>query len=146
MFVNVWLGIPAGDHNELNNRRGTEDNVGPAQQFVNGQLDPAVVQNLYAVRTAGPNSFHLWSVILSEADGTIVEQVNAFRSEFPSTQVLGAWLPSGEQLSDENGNVRYEISDTLSQYMPTDPDGTPNPTVRDVNLPAGWAPRDFTVI
>lgn len=158
-YVNVWLGIPEADHNELNNRRGTEDNLGPAKQFVNGQLDPAVVQNLYARRTSGPNTWVLWSVILDSRDGPFTQQVNAFRQEFPGVQVLGMWKPDGLQFGvtrqyDEQGNEvlvgtpQYESSNTLSQYMPDDYDQdgnpVPNPTVRDVNLPAGWAPRDFS--
>lgn len=135
-YVNVWLGIPEDDHNELNNRRGTEDNVGPAAAFVDGQLDPDVVQPMYAVRTSGPQSWHLWSVILDERDGAINAQVNAFRQEFPGTQMLGAWLPDGSQLLDDQGQVMYDIPDTLDQYMP---DGI----ITDVNLPFGWQPREF---
>jgi hypothetical protein len=52
--------------------------------------------------------------------------------------VLGCWLPDGSQLLDENDEVRYVISDRLSNYMPEE-----DPTVRDINLPAGWAPREF---
>lgn len=154
-YVNVWLGIPEADHNELNNRRGTDENVGPAAQFVNGQLDPAVVQNLYGRRVSGPNTWVLWSVILDSRDGPFTTQVNEFRQEFPGVQVLGMWKPNGLQFGvtlDAEGNPQgtpqYEISNTLSEYMPDDYDQdgnpVPNPTVRDVNLPAGWAPRDFS--
>jgi hypothetical protein len=142
-YVNVWIGIPTADHNELNNRRGTEDNVGPAKQFVDGQLDPAVVQNLYVTDDQAGTIRHLWSVILYSTDGPFNAQINDFRQEFPGAQVLGCWLPDGSQLLDENDEVRYVISDRLSNYMPDDPEGTPNPTVRDINLPAGWAPREF---
>jgi hypothetical protein len=195
MFVNAWLGIPEADHNELNNRRGTEDNVGPAAQFVDGQIDPDVVQNLYKVRTVGPNSWHLWSVILNDEDGPINQQINAFRTEFASAQVLGVWKPDGAMLGcqlvvtqvpnpeyvgepfeipnpaydpdpesptfdpretirnpawvpefinevSQTGTPDYEPSDTLSQYMP-DGELGPDPTLRDVNHVAGWAPRIF---
>jgi hypothetical protein len=101
MWVNAWLGIPAADHNELNNRRGTDNNVGPAKQFVDGQLDPDVVQPMYKVRTVGPNSWHLWSVVLNDEDGPINQQINAFRQEFASTQVLGVWKPDGAMLGCE---------------------------------------------
>lgn len=158
-YVNVWLGIPEDDHNELNNRRGTDDNVGPARQFVSGQLDPAVVQNMYARRTSGPNTWVLWSVVLDSRDGPFNQQVNAFRQEFPGVQVLGMWKPDGLQFGvtlDEEGNPQgspqYEIPNNLDQYMPDDIEVddqgnvivTPNPTLRDVNLPAGWKARDFS--
>ena len=151
MFVNVWIGIPETDHNELNNRRGTENNIGPAKQFVNGQLDPAVVQNLYKTRQQGQTIFHLWSVILSEADGPYNLQIAAFRQEFPGARVEGAWLPDGSQLLDELGDIRYPLNlANLLDYMPDVWNGDDPPTfspatvVTDVNLPAGWAPRDFT--
>ena len=101
MIVNVWLGIPEDDHNELNNRRGTENNIGPAKAFVDGQLDPEVVQRLYKTRTQGANTLHLWSVILDDADSPLDQQINAFRQEFPGARVEGVWKPDGFQLGTE---------------------------------------------
>jgi hypothetical protein len=147
MFVNVWLGIPEADHNELNNDRGQEQSAlsDIARRFSRSQLDPDVVQNLYKTRTQGPNTFHLWSIILNDEDGLIPLQINSFRQEYPQARVEGAWLPDGSQLLDDQGVIAYDIDlAAIAAYMPDDPDGTPNPTIRDVNLPYGWAPRDFS--
>lgn len=67
-----------------------------------------------------------------------------FKSENPGqTDVLGAWhYETGEQVND-NGVPLYPIPGRLSNFMPNDPDGTPNTTLRDVNLYFGQAPRIF---
>ena len=65
--------------------------------------------------------------------------------------VMGAWrVDDGRQVGatyDENGVITsdgpYPPHAQLFQFMPDDPDGTPNPTVRDVNILYGQAPRDF---
>ena len=137
MFVNAWLGIPEADHNELNNRRGTENNVGPAAQFVDGQLDPDVVQNLYKVRTVGPNSWHLWSVVLNDEDGPINQQINAFRAEFASTQVLGVWKPDGAMLG-----CQLVVTQSLNPAYVGEPETLPNPGYQpDQELP-DYDPRE----
>ncbi len=148
-FVNVWIAIPEADHNALNNMRGREESQASdlVMNFVNGQIDPAVVQNLYAQRKQGLNTFHLWSIILVEADGKYNRQINDFRQAYPGAHVLGCWNPDGSQLLNEVGAVAYEQPDFISAFMPDDLNEddilVPNPTVRDINLLQGQAPREF---
>lgn len=151
-FVNVWIAFRATDHNEMNNLRGQEQSGASdlVMNFINGQLDPAVVQNLYAKRRQGPNTWHLWSIVLSDADGPYNHQINDFRQAYPGCQVLGCWHPDGLQLRDENGAIQYEQPDFLLKFMPDvwngdePPTYSPAVTVTDINLPAGWQPREFS--
>jgi hypothetical protein len=153
-YANVWIAIPEDDHNELNNRRGTEDNVGPARQFVDGQLDPQQVQSMYLAHQQGQTVRHLWNIVLNDREGPFNEQINAFRQEFPGAQVLGCWNPNGTQYGTTlvqnvvsvdpyiieetvTGTPAYEISDQLINYMP-------NGVLEDVVVVAGWKPRRFT--
>lgn len=138
--VNVWFGIPEDDHNELNNRRGTADNVGPAKSIVDGQFDPEVVQNLFSTRTQGQTTFHLWCVLLDERNGPIQDQVDAFRQEFPGCRVEGAWVGSGapygmEVVYTEVDNPNYDPRETLGEDQDADPPipGVQNPDY-DPNL------------
>ena len=151
-FVNVWIAFREADHNGLNNMRGAEQAgiTKVVRDFVNNQLDPAVVQNLYKTRTQGPNVWHLWSIILNSEDGPFNQQINDFRQQYPGCQVLGCWNPDGTELTDENGVVMYTQPDFLLAFMPDVWNGDDPPTfspatqVTDINLPAGWAPRVFT--
>ncbi len=46
-------------------------------------------------------------------------------------------------LTGYTGTPLYPVAGNLSDFMPDDPDGTPNTTLRDVNLYAGQSPRSF---
>ena len=52
-----------------------------------------------------------------------------------------AYVPEFLTEISQTGVPLYPIPGRLSSFMPDDPDGTPNPTIRDVNLFAGQAPR-----
>ena len=158
-FVNVWIAFREADHNELNNLRGADQSgtVKVVRDFVNGQLDPAVVQNLYKTRAQGPNVWHLWSIILNSEDGPFNQQINDFRQQYPGCQVLGCWNPDGTEYGterDPDGNIiglpAYDQPTFLLDFMPDVWNGDDPPTfspatqVTDINLPAGWSPRVFS--
>jgi hypothetical protein len=139
-YVNIWLAIPEDDHNELNNRRGTEDNVGPARDFVDGQLDPEVVQNLYVTHQQGQTVRHLWSVILRE--DSIPNSVNEFRQEFPGAQVLGCWKPDGAMLGCERVLTEVPNPEYLGEpkYIPNPGYDPETDTREEIKNPA-WVPE-----
>lgn len=198
MNLNLWIALPESVHNELNQGREDENsNLSDiANRFARGQLDPDTVHNLYKQRTQGPNTWHLWSIILTAEDhNDVVSQVTSFRQEYPGAQVMGlwdeegimygctavytevpnpeytgepfeipnpayqpdpdlpdydprenirnpAWVPETITVKSQAGDPQY-IPGNMSFYMPDDPDGTPNSTVRDINLPMGWQTRVF---
>lgn len=112
--------------------------------------DIQVQPGLWKTRTQGPRSWQLYSLLYEVDTRQQFEQaVERFKSENPGqTDVLGAWhMEDGRQVGielDGSGVPLYPIPGRLSDFMPDDPDGTPNPTVRDVNIYYGQAPRDFS--
>ena len=111
--------------------------------------DIEVIPGLFKTRVQGPRSWVLYSLIYSVDTRQQFEQaVERFKSENPGqTDVLGAWhMEDGRQVGiedDGSGVPLYPIPGRLADFMPDDPDGTPNPTLRDVNLYYGQAPRTF---
>ena len=112
--------------------------------------DIQVQPGLWKTRTQGPRSWQLYSLTYDVSTRQEFEQqIERFKSENPGqTDVLGAWhMEDGRQVGielDGSGVPLYPIPGRLSDFMPDDPDGTPNPTLRDVNLYYGQAPRDFS--
>jgi hypothetical protein len=111
--------------------------------------DINVIPGLFKRRAQGPRSWQLYSLLYEVDTRQQFEQaIERFKSENPgTTDVLGAWhFEDGRQAGielDGSGVPLYPIPGRLSDFMPDDPDGTPNPTVRDVNLYYGQAHRDF---
>ena len=101
MKVNVWMAIPEDDRNGLNQNRDDGTGGPVVQDFLNGQLDPVVVEGLYLTRTAGQTTQYLWSFILDDANGQINQQINDFRQVYPGCQVLGCWKSDGAMLGCE---------------------------------------------
>ena len=150
MIINAWVEVrndfafpavdPADDTELQAKNRETLARCG----------DIAVIPNLYDSRTQGPNSWQLYSLLYDVATRQEFEQaVERFKSENPGqTDVLGAWhFEDGRQVGielDGSGVPLYPVPGKLGDFMPNNPDGTPNATVRDVNLYAGQAPRDFS--
>lgn len=113
-----------------------------------GDID--VIPGLFKGRTQGPRSWQLYSLLYEIPTRQAFEQaVERFKSENAGkTDVLGAWhAEDGRQVGielDGSGVPLYPIPGRLSDFMPNNPDGTPNSTLRDVNLYYGQAPRDFS--
>ena len=111
--------------------------------------DIQVQPGLWKTRTQGPRSWQLYSLIYDVATRQEFEQaVELFKSENPGqTDVLGAWhMEDGRQVGielDASGVPLYPTPGRLADFMPDDPDGTPNPTLRDNNLYFGQHPRQF---
>lgn len=112
--------------------------------------DIEVIPTLFKQRTQGPRSWQLYSLIYNVPTRQAFEQdVERFKSENAGqTDVLGAWhMEDGRQVGielDGSGVPLYPIPGKLSNFMPDNPDGTPNPTARDVNIYYGQALRDFS--
>ena len=150
MIINAWLEVrddfafpaddPADDTELQAKNRVTLSKCGDIQ----------VQPNLYAKRTQGPRSWQLYTLLYDVPTRQAFEQaIERFKSENPGqTDVLAAWhFEDGRQVGielDGSGVPLYPIPGKLSDFMPDDPDGTPNPTLRDVNLYAGQALRDFS--
>jgi hypothetical protein len=150
MIINAWVEIrddfafpaddPADDTELQAKNRETLARCG----------DIAVIPNLYNFRVQGPRSWELYSLLYDVATRQEFEQaVELFKSENPGqTDVLGAWhFEDGRQVGielDGSGVPLYPIPGKLADFMPDEPDGTPNPTRRDVNIYAGQALRDFS--
>ena len=146
MIINAWVEIrddfafpaadPADDTELQAKNRETLARCGDVQ----------VIPNLYKTRTQGPRSWQVYSLLYDVATRQEFEQaIERFKSENPGqTDVLGAWdFHTGEQVND-NGVPLYPIPGKLNNFMPDDPDGTPNSTLRDVNTYFGQAFRDFS--
>ena len=122
------------------------DNVETLSKCGDIQVQPG----LWKGRTQGPRSWQLYSLQYDVPSEREFERaVERFKSENPGqTDVLGAWhTEDGRQVGielDGSGVPLYPIPGRLADFMPDDPDGTPNPTLRDVNLYYGQAPRDFS--
>jgi hypothetical protein len=140
MIINAWLEV----RDDFDFER--EDNVETLERCG----DIAVIPNLYDFRVQGPRSWQLYSLLYDVATRQEFEQeVERFKSENPGqTDVLGAWhFEDGRQVGielDGSGVPLYPVPGKLSDFMPDNPDGTPNATVRDVNIYYGQAPRDFS--
>ena len=149
MIINVWIEIrdnftwPA-DEPENDNELQAKNRTTLALA-----ADIGVVPLLYKVRTQGPRSYALYSLLYDNVTQQSLEQaVEMFQSENPGdTNVMGAWhWEDGRQFGiqeDGSGVPLYPIPGSLSAFMPDDPDGTPNSTLRDVNIFAGQALRQF---
>lgn len=108
--------------------------------------DIAVIPNLYKTRTQGPRSWQLYSLLYDvEQQRDFEIAIELFKSENPGdTDVLGAWhWVTGEQVKD-NDVPLYPIPGSLNSYMPDDPGGPPNSTLRDINLYFGQSERNFS--
>jgi hypothetical protein len=143
-LFNAWLEIrdtfafpasdPADDTELQAKNRETLDKCG----------DIAVIPNLFKTRTQGPSSWQLYSLLYDLPTRQAFEQaVERFKSENPGdTDVKGAWhMEDGRQVGielDGSGVPLYPIPGNLADFMP---DG--DPTLRDVNLYYGQAPRSF---
>jgi hypothetical protein len=140
MIINAWLEV----RDDFDFER--EDNVETLERCG----DIAVIPNLYDFRVQGPRSWQLYSLLYDVATRQEFEQaVERFKSENPGqTDVLGAWhFEDGRQVGielDGSGVPLYPVPGKLSDFMPDNPDGTPNATVRDVNIYYGQAPREFS--
>ena len=140
MLINAWLEI----RDDFDFER--PDNV----ETLSKCGDIEVIPGLYAQRTQGPRSWQLYSLIYDVATRQEFEQaVERFKSENPGlTDVLGAWhMEDGRQVGielDGSGVPLYPIPGKLSDFMPDDPEGNPDPTLRDVNIYYGQALRDFS--
>ena len=199
MKVNVWIEIRDTFAYPAENPEDDTELQAKNRETLALAADIGVVPLLYKVRTQGPRSYVLYSLLYDNVTQQSLEQaVERFASENPGdTAVMGAWnweygnqfgtdpviteVPNpeyvGEPLEipnpdyqpdpdlpdyDPRENLRnplwvpeflteitqtgvplYPIPGALSAHMPDDPDGTPNSTLRDVNLFAGQAPRIF---
>jgi hypothetical protein len=112
--------------------------------------DIQVQPGLWKTRVQGPRSWQVYSLLYEvDARQQFEQAIERFKSENPGqTDVLGAWhVEDGRQVgieTDGSGVPLYPIPGRFADFMPDDPDGTPNPTLRDVNLYYGQAPRQFT--
>lgn len=153
MNLNLWIALPEDVHNELNQGREDENNnlSDIANRFARGQLDPGTVLNLYKQRRQGPNTWHLWSIILTAEDhNDVVSQVNSFRQEYPGAQVMGLWKPDGamygcelvltEVPNPDYVGEPYMIPNPAYQPDPEQPDYDPRAEIRN---PA-WVPETIT--
>lgn len=150
MIINAWVEIrddfafPANDPDDDTELQAKN------RETLRKCGDIAVIPNLYKKRQQGPRTWQLYSLLYDVATRQEFEQaVERFKSENPGlTDVLGAWhFEDGRQVGielDGSGIPLYPIPGKLSSFMPDDPDGTPNATVRDVNIYAGQAFRDFS--
>lgn len=145
MVINAWVEIrddfdfpaddPADDTELQAKNRQTLARCG----------DIAVIPGLFKTRTQGPRSWQLYSLLYDvETIQEFEQAIELFKSENPGkTDVLGAWyFETGLQVRDDNVPL-YPIPGRLSNFMPDDPDGTPNNTLRDVNTYFGQAFREF---
>lgn len=149
MLINAWVEIR--DNFEFPAENPEDDNELQAKnrETLARCGDIAVIPNLFKRRTQGPRSWQVYSLLYDVATRQEFEQaIERFKSENPGdTDVLGAWdFFTGEQIND-NGVPLYPIPGRVSDFMPDDYDDdgnpVPNPTVRDVNLYFGQAPRVF---
>ena len=149
MIVNVWMEIrdtfayPAADPADDTQLQAKN------RETLALAADIAVVPLLFKKRIQGPRSFDLYSLLYVDVTQQSLEQkVERFASENPGdTAVMGAWhWEDGRQFGiqeDGSGVPLYPIPGALSAHMPNNGDGTPNNTLRDVNLFMGQASRLF---
>lgn len=139
MIINAWLEV----RDDFDFER--EDNVETLAKC--GDIN--VIPGLFKGRTQGPRSWQLYSLLYDVATRQEFEQaVERFKSENPGqTDVLGAWhFEDGRQVGielDGSGVPLYPVPGKAANFMPDEPDGTPNATVRDVNIYYGQSPRVF---
>jgi len=146
VIINAWLEIKDTFTWPAENSEDDTELQAKNRQTLERCGDIQVIPGLYKTRTLGPRSWQLYSLLYDVQSIPEFEQaIELFKSENPGdTDVLGAWhWETGNQVTDDNVPL-YPIPGGLSNFMPDDPDGTPNNTQRDINLYFGQTPRDFS--
>lgn len=165
MKINVWLALRDDAQAAIRERlTWDEESQGPYTGPVPDRVarvfekmgDRATVQRLFKTPTIANRQWTIWSILFDE-NKNVMQRVKAeldhLEASYPNRiQIVGAWhYDTGRQVGadyDDSGNrislPLYPVPGLLSNFMPDDPDGSPNAALRDVNLYYGQAPRDFS--
>ena len=149
MIINAWVEVRNDFAFPADNPEDDTELQAKNRETLSRCGDIDVIPGLFKKPTQGPRSWQLYSLLYDVATRREFEQaVERFKSENPgTTDVLGAWhFEDGRQVGielDGSGVPLYPIPGRLSDFMPDDPDGTPNSTLRDVNVYYGQSPRQF---
>ena len=149
MIINAWIEIRDTFTFPAENPEDDTELQAKNRETLSRCGDLTVIPTLFKGRTQGPRTWTLYSLLYDVQTWQEFEQsIERFKSENAGeTDVLAAWhFEDGRQVGielDGSGVLLYPIPGRLSNFMPDDPDGTPNSTLRDVNLYYGQAPRQF---
>ena len=147
MIANIWMRFRDDFTWPAENPEDDDELQAKNREALSRAVDYETVSRLYKQESAQGKTWTLLSLWYQyELENEVEQAVERLSSENPGqTDVLGAWYAdTGERFgtADESPPT-YPQYGALDRYMPDNPDGTPNPIVRDVNLLAGQALRVF---